>query len=84
MVFTASTAQYQIQNLTPGSGSYANVGSAVPLSASPVTMTPNTTLQFKPDGAVAATVGGLSFTISYQGTTETITVTNYGNVSVTP
>jgi len=83
VVFTASTAQYQIQDLPSGS-TYVNVGTAVPLSGSVITMSPNTTLTFKPDGAVAASVGGLSFTITYQGTTETITVTNYGNVSVSP
>jgi prepilin-type N-terminal cleavage/methylation domain-containing protein len=83
VVFTASTGQYQIQNLPTGT-TYLNVGSAVPLSGTATTMTPDTTLQFKPNGAVVASVGGLSFTISYQGTTETITVSNYGNVSVTP
>jgi prepilin-type N-terminal cleavage/methylation domain-containing protein len=83
VVFTASSASYQIQNLPSGT-TYANVGSSVPLSGSAITMSPNTTLQFKPDGAVTATVGSLSFTITYQGTTETITVTNYGNVSVSP
>lgn len=83
VVFTASTGKYQIQNLPSGT-TYTNVGSAVPLSGTAIAMTPNTTLQFKPNGSVVASVGGLSFTISYQGTTETITVTNYGNVSVTP
>jgi prepilin-type N-terminal cleavage/methylation domain-containing protein len=84
VVFTSSNAQYQIQSLPPGNVSYANVGSAVPLSGSAISMTPDTTLQFKPDGAVTAITGGLSLTISYQGTTETISVTNYGNVSVAP
>jgi prepilin-type N-terminal cleavage/methylation domain-containing protein len=83
VVFTAATGTYQIQNL-PSGATYLNVGTAVPLSGSVVTMTPDTTIQFRPNGAVLNMVGTLSFTISYQGTTETITVSNYGNVSVTP
>lgn len=82
VVFTAANQMYQIQNLPPGSASYANVGTAVPLSGSPITLNQDTTLQFKPNGAVTASVGGLSFTITYQGKTGTVTVTNYGNVSV--
>jgi prepilin-type N-terminal cleavage/methylation domain-containing protein len=82
VVLTAANQTYQIQNLPPGSASYANVGTPVPLSGNPVTLNQDTTLQFKPNGAVTASVGGLSFTITYQGKTGTVTVTNYGNVSV--
>jgi len=43
------------------------------------------TLQFKANGAVLVASGQtppLSFTISYNGTTKTITVSNYGSISV--
>jgi len=82
VVFSQANQTYQVQNLPPGSASYANVGTAVPLSGSPVTLNQDTTLQFKPNGSVTATVGGLNFIITYQSRTATLTVSNYGNVSV--
>jgi prepilin-type N-terminal cleavage/methylation domain-containing protein len=82
VVFSQANQNYQVQNLPPGSGSYANVGTAVPLSGSPITLNQDTTLQFRPNGSVTATVGALSFVITYQGKTATLTVSNYGNVSV--
>jgi Tfp pilus assembly protein FimT len=82
VVFSQANQNYQVQNLPPGSVSYANVGTAVPLSGSPITLNQDTTLQFKPNGSVTAAVGALSFVITYQGKTATLTVSNYGNVSV--
>jgi Tfp pilus assembly protein FimT len=84
VVLNATTNQYQITSQPPGTSSFSNVGNPVPLSGSPITLDQNTTLQFKPNGAVTAPVGTLNFTISYQGLTKTITVSNYGNISVTP
>jgi type II secretory pathway pseudopilin PulG len=84
VVFTASTGKYQIQDLPPGAASYANVGTAVPLSGAKVVLNQNTTLQFKPNGAVTATAGSLNFTLTFSGSTKTITVSNYGNINVTP
>lgn len=81
VVFNAANVNYQIQNLPSGS-TYVNVGSTVPLAAWPMTFNQNTTINFKPNGMVTATVGSNVFTITYQGTTKTITVSNYGNVSV--
>jgi len=81
VVFSSSNFNYQIQNLPSGT-TYQNVGSTVPLAAWPMTVSADTTLQFKPNGSVTASVGGLSFTITYQGTTKTVTVSNYGNVTV--
>ena len=82
VVFTSSNNSYQIQKLPPGAGAYANVGAAVPLSGSAVTLSANTTLQFKPNGFVSAPVGALNFTITYQGLCQKVTVTNYANISV--
>ena len=82
VVFTKSNKSYQIQNLPPGAGSYANVGTAVPLSGSAVTLSADTTLQFKPNGFVSPQVGALNFTITYQGYCQKVTVTNYANISL--
>jgi Tfp pilus assembly protein FimT len=84
VVLDSTTNKYQITSEPPGASSFSNVGTPVPLSGSPVTLNQNTTLQFKPNGAVTAPVGALSFTISYKGLTKTVAVSNYGNVSVTP
>lgn len=78
---------YQIANETVGATSFSNVGSAIPLSGKPVVLGATTTFVFQPNGTVAtspASSAPYTFTIAYSGTTETITVSNYGNVDVTP
>lgn len=82
VVFNSSTAQYQIQDLTPGNVTYANVGTAVPLSGASVSLNQNTTLQFTPNGYVSAPVGSLSFTITYQGQCQKVTVSNYADIKL--
>jgi type II secretory pathway pseudopilin PulG len=84
VALTSSNANYQIQSSPTNNGTYTNVGSAVPLSGSTVTLSANTTLNFKPNGSVSATTGALNFTITYQGVCQKVTVTNYGNVTITP
>jgi prepilin-type N-terminal cleavage/methylation domain-containing protein len=82
VVFSQANANYQIQSKPTGTTTFSNVGTPVPLSGSPVTLNQDTTLLFKPNGSVSATTGALSFTITYNGKTGTVTVSNYGNVSV--
>jgi prepilin-type N-terminal cleavage/methylation domain-containing protein len=82
VVFTAATASYQVQNLPPAAGSYQNVGTVIPLASWPMTFSADTTINFKPNGFVQATVGTSQFTITYQLTTKQLTVSNYGNVLV--
>jgi prepilin-type N-terminal cleavage/methylation domain-containing protein len=85
VVFTSSNNSYQIQNSPGGvAGPYSNVGTTVPFSSYPVTLSANTTLNFRPNGFVTATTGALNFTITYQGVCQKLTVTNYGNVSISP
>jgi prepilin-type N-terminal cleavage/methylation domain-containing protein len=84
VAFDATTSQYQLSSQPAGAAGFSNVGTPVPLSGSPVTLNTNTTLQFRPNGAVTATTGGLSFTVAYSGLTKTVTVSNYGNITVTP
>jgi prepilin-type N-terminal cleavage/methylation domain-containing protein len=73
---------FQVLSEIPPATSFSNVGSSVPLSGVPVTVSALTTLLEKPNGSVSATAGAMSFTISYKGTTKTLTVSNYGSVSV--
>jgi Tfp pilus assembly protein FimT len=81
VAFDAASANYQVQNLPSGT-TYQNVGGAVPLAGWPMTVSANTTINFKPNGMVTVTVGSNSFTITYKATTKTIMVSNYGNVTV--
>jgi Tfp pilus assembly protein FimT len=78
---------YQISSEPIGATSFSNVGSSVPLSGAPVVLGSNITFQFKGNGVVSTSpvsTAPYTFTITYSGTTETITVSNYGNVDVTP
>jgi prepilin-type N-terminal cleavage/methylation domain-containing protein len=81
VAFTAATQSYQIQNLPSGT-TYSNVGSSVPLASWPMTVNQDITINFQPNGMVTTNVSTSSFTITYQGKTNTISVSNYGNVTV--
>lgn len=83
LTFNATNNTYQVASEPPGSGSFTNVGSAIPLTSSAITINPGTVLQFKGNGSVAATAGNVqTFTISFKGRTKTITVSNYGSITV--
>jgi hypothetical protein len=85
VAFSSSTNSYQIQNSPPANnGTYSNVGTSVPFSTFPVVLSADTTLNFRPNGFVTAAAGALNFTLTYQGVCQKLTVTNYGNVSITP
>jgi Tfp pilus assembly protein FimT len=84
MVINATNNTYQVQSKPIGATSFSNVGNVIPMSASPVTVNAATTLQFSPNGTVTATVGTQTIIFSYLSQTETVTVTNYGSVTVTP
>jgi len=84
VVFTKASSQYQVQDLPTGATTYANVGTAIPLSGSTITLNQDTTLRFSPNGSVSAPTGALTFTITYNGSTKNVTVSTYGNVKVTP
>ena len=88
---TASTFQVQ-SNPTWPTGTFSNycvpaaASCPVPLSNSgiPVVLGADTTLQFRPNGMVTATVGTIPLTLTYGGKTENIAVSTYGNIKVTP
>jgi Tfp pilus assembly protein FimT len=78
---------YQIASKPIGSSTYSNLGTAVPLSGRPVVLGATIVFQFQPNGTVTtlpASSAPYTFMITYSGTTETITVYNYGNTDVTP
>ena len=84
---SGSSPTFQVANEPTGTSSYANVGSSIPLSGKPVVLSATTVFQFQPNGTVATspvTAAPYTFTLAYQGTTETITVSTYGNVNVSP
>jgi prepilin-type N-terminal cleavage/methylation domain-containing protein len=78
----------QVASETVGGNScattFTNVGTAVPFGSTAVKLNQNVTLQFKPSGVVQATSGSSTFTLSYGSTAKTVTVSNYGNINVTP
>jgi Tfp pilus assembly protein FimT len=84
VVFSSAANSYQIQNMQPPATTYSNVGSSVPFSSYPVILSADTTLNFRPNGYVTPAVGALIFTITYQGVCQQLSVTNYGNVSISP
>jgi Tfp pilus assembly protein FimT len=84
VAFSSAANNYQIQSSPTNNGTFGNVGTVVPFSSYPVTLNADTTLSFRPNGYVTPAVGGLTFTITYQGVCQKLSVTNYGNVSISP
>ncbi len=83
LTLNATNKTFQLASEPTGSSSFTNVGTAVPISGSPITLGAGTVLQFKGNGSVTATAGNSQIiTVSYAGRTKTITVTNYGSISV--
>ncbi len=92
--FNAAANQFQILNEVPPAATFSAVGTAVPISSSAVAMAVGTAssgstghliLQLKPNGSVITSSGQAMpaiITISYNGTTKTLTVSNYGSVSI--
>jgi Tfp pilus assembly protein FimT len=91
VAFTAATYSYQVSSEAPAAGgtnclaAYANVGTAIPLQGSGVTLNQDVTLVFHPSGQVQATTGNMTnILLTNASLTETITVSAYGRVNVTP
>ena len=83
LTFSTATNSYQITSEPPSAGIFSNVGGAVPISSHPVVLSAGVQLQFKGNGSVSSVVAGSqTFTITYKGRTKTITVSNYGSVTV--
>jgi prepilin-type N-terminal cleavage/methylation domain-containing protein len=83
LAYDQTKRTYQASSDPNAVGTFTNVGGAVPFAASTVSLTSSTTLQFSPSGKVSATVGALPIVLKMGGKTATITVSPYGNTSVT-
>jgi Tfp pilus assembly protein FimT len=86
IAFATATNTYQLSSKIPPAATFSNVGGAIPLSGSAITISAATTLQFKANGSVSEIAGNgnvpINFQITYKGRTKTITVSNYGSITV--
>lgn len=86
VVFSQSAKTYQIQNdtsATCNASSFSNVGTAVPIGNSAVTIGADTTLQFGGGGTTKATTGTLTIVLTRSSRTATLVVSPFGSVNVT-
>jgi len=89
LALSKANSNFQVQQnpcIPPAAACWANVGGTVPLSGSsvPATINQDTVLLFHPSGQVQATTGAQNMTLTYAGVPEVITVSNYGNINVSP
>lgn len=92
VVLTKATSTYQVQSDPNRTGTFSNycvpaaASCAVPLSNSGIVavLGADTTLQFRPSGIVTAVAGSTTLTLTYGSKTQTIAVSSYGNIKVTP
>ncbi len=84
VTFNATNNTYQLASDPTNTGTFTNVGTAIPISGDAITLSQTDAIQFKPYGFVTTGAGSsLSFQIKYMGLSKTIAVSNYGNVTVT-
>ena len=84
IAFDQNTNSYQIGSRIPPATVFTNSSNPLPWSVTgDITLNPSTTLQFSPGGTVTATTGALSFTLSNGTTTQMITVSSIGELTVT-
>ncbi len=94
VVFTAATKTYQVQNSCPAGGPFVNVCSPagllvcpIPLAGagSPLTLGADMTMTFSPGGKITSATSPMVMVVTYGGKPpETITVSSYGSINVTP
>lgn len=93
LAFNAAAYSYTISSAAPAAngqtclGAPVQVGNAVPLPGTGVTLNTNLTLQFTANGSVTALVGNagnIVLTQAHVAAPETIQVSNNGKITVTP
>jgi prepilin-type N-terminal cleavage/methylation domain-containing protein len=86
VILNKAASTLQVQSDPTRTATFANVGNAIPLagSAVPVVLGQDTTLMLRPSGIVQATTGSTTLTLTLGAKTETITISSYGNIKVTP
>jgi prepilin-type N-terminal cleavage/methylation domain-containing protein len=84
VTYNAANNTYQLASDPSSSGTFTNVGGAVPLSGDAIVVSQTNAIQFKPYGFVTPAAGSnLCFHVTYKGLTKYISVSNYGNVAIT-
>lgn len=83
VVFSKANSNYQVQSDPNVTGTFANVGNPIPLSTA-VVLGQDTTILCHPGGLITATVGSTTITLTSPGKTESIAISSYGNIKVTP
>jgi hypothetical protein len=94
VVFNRSNSTYQVQSDPTDTGAFANVGQPVPITSTKNLLGLNTTLVFRPGGMVQCpactpaqvdAAGNWLITVTYgKNPVETIAVSPYGRINVTP
>jgi prepilin-type N-terminal cleavage/methylation domain-containing protein len=84
VVFSKANSTYQVQSDPTRTGTFANVANAVPFGTQQMALGANTTIQCHPSGLLTASVGSSTLTLTYSNKQETIMVSSYGNIKVTP
>jgi len=84
VTFSKADGTYQLSSKVPSASSFSNVGGAVPFQVAGLALDQDNTLTFSPSGVVSSSAGSpITVKLSYQGKTDTITVSSYGNIKVT-
>jgi prepilin-type N-terminal cleavage/methylation domain-containing protein len=94
IVFTAATNSYQVLNSCPSTGTFVAVCSPSTLAVcpkplagagSPLTLGADMTMTFSPGGKITSATSPMVMVLTYGGKPpETITVSSYGSINVTP
>jgi type IV pilus assembly protein PilA len=89
LAFSKAAGTYQVQWDPTNTGTFvaktdANGTPLAPIPVAPAFIGADTTFQFRPSGQVSAAVGAMTMSAQYHGQTKAITVTPYGNITVTP
>lgn len=93
VVFTAATSSYQVKKSCPSNGTFSNdcpgalTSCPIPLSGSgtAVALNADITMTFSPGGKITSATSPMSMVITYSTKPpETITVSSYGSINVTP
>jgi prepilin-type N-terminal cleavage/methylation domain-containing protein len=89
LAFNKPAMTYQVSAQLAGANgcaaTFTNVGPAIPIAnGSSVTLNQNVAFQFRPGGLTQTTLGVPTLILDSHGSKETITVSTYGNITVTP
>jgi Tfp pilus assembly protein FimT len=89
LAFNQPTMTYQVSGQVAGpagcAAAFTDIGPAIPIAnGASVTLNQNVNFQFRPGGLTQTTLGVPTLILDCHGTKETVTVSTYGNITVTP